>query len=39
MAQVINPERRITGQCLRMWSNWAWLHGITDRPFVPTTAA
>jgi hypothetical protein len=27
------------GQCLRMWSDWAWLHGITDRPFVPTPAA
>jgi hypothetical protein len=24
------------GQCLRMWSDWAWLNGITDRPFVPT---
>lgn len=23
------------GMCLRMWSDWAWLNGITDRPFVP----
>lgn len=23
------------GFCIRLWSDYAWLHGITDRPFVP----
>ena len=23
------------GLCLRMWSDYAWLHGIVDRPFAP----
>lgn len=23
------------GLCLRLWSDYAWLAGITDRPFVP----
>lgn len=25
------------GLCLRLWSNYAWLSGITDIPFVATT--
>jgi hypothetical protein len=24
------------GLCLRLWSDYAWMAGITDRPFVPT---
>ena len=24
------------GLCLRLWSDYAWLAGFTDRPFVPT---
>ena len=32
-------ERRSAGQpcglCLRLWSDHAWLTGLTDRPFVP----
>ena len=33
-------EERSAGQacglCLRLWSDYAWLHGYADRPFVPT---
>jgi len=41
----MSPERyqeASTGQpcglCLRLWSDFAWLSGITDRPYVPTVA-
>jgi hypothetical protein len=23
------------GFCMRLWGDYAWLHGITDRPFIP----
>jgi hypothetical protein len=26
------------GLCLRLWSDYAWMAGYTDRPFVPTPA-
>lgn len=25
------------GLCLRLWSDYAWMAGITDRPFIPRT--
>jgi hypothetical protein len=25
------------GLCLRLWSDYAWIMGITDRPFIPHT--
>ncbi len=35
-------ERRSAGQqcglCLRLWSDYAWLEGITDRPFIAQDA-
>ena len=36
-------EERTTGQpcglCLRLWSDYAWFTGTTDRPYVPRRAA
>lgn len=26
---------QVCGLCLRLWSDYAWLQGYTDRPFVP----
>ena len=28
---------QVCGLCLRLWSDYAWLSGYTDRPFVPHT--
>ena len=28
---------RVCGLCLRLWSDYAWLNGYTDRPFIPHT--
>ena len=27
----------VCGLCLRLWSDYAWLKGYTDRPFIPHT--
>ena len=29
-------EGQPCGLCMRLWSDYAWLKGITDRPFVPS---
>ena len=26
---------QVCGLCLRLWSDYAWLQGFTDRPFIP----
>ena len=28
---------QVCGLCLRLWSDYAWLQGYTDRPFLPRT--
>ena len=28
---------QVCGLCLRLWSDYAWLQGYTDRPFIPRT--
>lgn len=28
---------QVCGLCLRLWSDYAWMHGYTDRPFIPRT--
>jgi hypothetical protein len=28
---------QVCGLCLRLWSDYAWLMGYTDRPFIPHT--
>jgi hypothetical protein len=28
----------LCGLCLRLWSDYAWIMGITDRPFIPHTS-
>jgi hypothetical protein len=30
--------QQICGLCLRLWSDYAWIMGYTDRPFIPHTA-
>ena len=29
--------QQVCGLCLRLWSDYAWLSGYTDRPFIPHT--
>lgn len=29
--------KQLCGLCLRLWSDYAWIMGITDRPFIPHT--
>lgn len=29
---------QVCGLCLRLWSDYAWMRGYTDRPFIPHTA-
>jgi hypothetical protein len=26
----------VCGLCIRMWSDYAWMHGLSDRPFAPS---
>ncbi|HDZ73214.1 MAG TPA: hypothetical protein ENH55_10635 [Aurantimonas coralicida] len=28
---------QVCGLCLRLWADYAWIHGYTDRPFIPRT--
>ncbi len=29
---------QVCGLCLRLWSDYAWLKGYTDRPFIPSVS-
>ncbi|MER9690020.1 MULTISPECIES: hypothetical protein [unclassified Mesorhizobium] len=29
--------KQVCGLCLRLWSDYAWIMGYTDRPFIPHT--